>query len=408
MPETDVRYDPLAPGYFDDPYTQLAELREHRPVYPTPLGSWMLFRYDDVFRLLRDPDLSVDDRNATLRAGADRYEEITGRPRRVTRSMLFLDPPDHDRLRRLVSQAFTPRAIERLRPRVQELVDDALDRAEADAVDGEIDLISALAFPLPFQVISEMLGIPEEDSDRIRVWSDALVKTLDPVNSDAEILAAAEAGEAMAAHLDRVIAAKRATPSDDLLTGMIQAEEAGDRLSTEELAVQVQLLYVAGHETTVNLIGNGTRALLTHRDQWDLLQREPGRLAGAVDELLRFDPPVQISGRITLRETEIRGVTIPGGSFVAAVLASANRDPDKWGPTADRLDVTRADAGQHVSFGSGVHYCLGASLARLEAQVAIGTFLRRYPGARLVPGAPAWNGRINLRGLERLPVRLGA
>jgi cytochrome P450 len=367
----------------------------------------MLFRYDDVFRLLRDPDLSVDDRNATIRAGADRYEEITGRPRRVVRSMLFLDPPDHDRLRRLVSQAFTPRAVERLRPRVQEMVDEALDRAEAAAGDGEVDLISALAFPLPFQVISEMLGIPEEDSDRIRVWSDALVKTLDPVNSDEEILAAAEAGDAMAAHLDGVIAAKRANPGDDLLTGMIEAEEAGDRLTTEELAVQVQLLYVAGHETTVNLIGNGTRALLSHRDQWDLLRREPERVPGAVEELLRFDPPVQISGRITLTDTEIGGVEIPGGSFVAAVLASANRDAAKFGPTADRLDVTRPDAGQHVSFGSGVHYCLGASLARLEAQVAIGTFLRRYPDAELVAGPPAWNGRINLRGLERLPVRLG-
>ncbi|HSL59364.1 MAG TPA: cytochrome P450 [Acidimicrobiales bacterium] len=407
MPDTDVRYDPLAPGYFDDPYAQMAELRAHRPVYPTPLGSWMLFRYDDVFRLLRDPSLSVDDRNATVRAAADRYEQLTGRPRRVNRSMLFLDPPDHDRLRRLVSQAFTPRAIERLRPRVQVMVDEHLDRAETAAHDGEIDLIAALAFPLPFQVISEMLGIPEEDADLIRGWSDALVKTLDPINSDDELLAAAAAAEHMTAHLDGVIAAKRAALGDDLLSGMILAEEDGDRLTAQELATQVQLLYVAGHETTVNLIGNGTRALLSHRDQWELLGAEPGRIAEAVDELLRFDPPVQISGRITTADTVIGGEEIPRGSFVAAVLASANRDAAKWGPTADRLDITREGAGQHVSFGSGVHYCLGASLARLEAQVAIATFVRRYPDAELVPGPTAWNGRINLRGLERLPVRLG-
>jgi len=398
-----VGYNPLAPGYVDDPYAQFAALRAHDPVHRTALGSWMLFAYHDVFALLRDARLSVDDRNA-FPTRPDRFEALTGRPRRAVRSMLFLDPPDHDRLRKLVSRAFTPRAVEAYRPRARVLVAAALDEMAAA---GRTELITDLAFPLPFQVISELLGMPEEDVATVRDWSHAMVKTLDPINSDEELVAAADAAERMRAHLVEVIEWKRSHPADDMLTALIAAEEDGDRLSTDELVTQVTLLFVAGHETTVNLIGNGLRALLTHRDQLELLAGRPDLVANAVEELLRFDPPVQISGRIATVELDLGGHRIPAGAFVAAVLASANRDPAMWGPTADRLDITRESAGRHLSFGGGVHHCLGASLARLEAQEAIGGFVARFPAAELEPGPTRWNGRINLRGVESLPIRLG-
>jgi cytochrome P450 len=401
-----ILYNPFEPGYFDDPYAQFARLRELDPVHPTLDGNWMLFRYEDVFRILRDPSLSVDDRNIRYSARAEQMADIV-RDRdlvREERSMLGLDPPDHDRLRRLVSKAFTPRAIEGLRPRVQQLVDEVLDRIEPT---GRTDLIADLAFPLPFQVISEMLGMPEADMLQIRDWSNAMVKTIDPVISPEEVRAAADAAEKMDGYLDEVIAWKRANPAADMLTDLIRAEEDGDRLSPAELAAQVALLFIAGHETTVNLIGNGTRALLRHRDQWDRLVADPGLITDGIEELLRFDPPVQMSRRIATADLEIDGHRIEAGSFMACMLASANRDPAKFGPDADRLDLTRENAGQHVSFGSGVHYCLGASLAKLEGQVAIGTFVRRFPNAELVDTPTVWNGRINLRGLAELPVSLG-
>ncbi|QGG93649.1 cytochrome P450 [Actinomarinicola tropica] len=397
-----ILYNPFEPGYFDDPYSQFARLRELDPVHATLDGNWMLFRYDDCFRVLRDPSLSVDDRNIRQSRKAEQLEALRVEDRGEP-SMLGLDPPDHDRLRRLVSKAFTPRSIEALRPRVQVLVDRALDRVEPD---GHIDLVGDLAFPLPFQVISEMLGMPEADMLQVRDWSNQMVKTLDPVISDDEIRASMAASLAMQDYLGGVISWKRENPADDMLTALIHAEEDGDRLTTTELMSQVALLFIAGHETTVNLIGNGTRALLRHRDQWDALVAEPALIMHGIDELLRFDPPVQISRRIALADMEIDGRRIEAGTFMATVLASANRDPAKWGPTADRLDLNRADAGQHLSFGSGVHYCLGSSLAKLEGQVAIGTFVRRFPHATLDDVPARWNGRINLRGLDALPITL--
>jgi cytochrome P450 len=400
-----LAYDPFEPGYFDDPYAQFARLRELDPVHATLDGNWMLFRYDDVFRVLRDPALSVDDRNIRHSARASMMSELREgrRGRREERSMLGLDPPDHDRLRRLVSKAFTPRAIEELRPLVQRLVDEALDRIEEQ---GSTDLIADLAFPLPFEVISVMLGMPETDVLQIRDWSNALVKTLDPMLSEEEGRAAVEAGDHMEAYLDEVIEWKRDNPADDMLTALIRAEEDGDRLTPSELATQVTLLFIAGHETTVNLIGNGTRALLRHRDQWDRLVADPSIIVHGIDELLRFDPPVQISRRIATADMEIDGHRVEAGTFMACVLASANRDPEKFGPDADQLDLTRSNAGHHVSFGSGVHYCLGASLAKLEGQVAIGSFVRRFPEAHLTDAPAVWNGRINLRGLAELPIEL--
>ncbi len=399
-------FNPLAPGYVADPFPHLAELREHDPVHHTMLDLWVLFTHDDVFRLLRDPAMSVSDANIVggneerrrmfveLAGGEDEFRPNT--------SMLDVDPPDHTRLRRLVSKAFTPAAIEGLRPRIQQLVDAALDAMEER---GTAELIGDLAFPLPFDVISEMLGMPEADKEQVAEWSGALVKTLDPIITEEEIRAAVAAGRQMDELIDEVIAWKREHPADDLLTALIAAEEDGDRLSSIELRDQVSLLFVAGHETTVNLIGTGIYELLRHSDQLERLRSDRSLDANAIDELLRYVSPVQFSRRITLGDVEFRGRMIPGGTFVLACLAAANHDPAKWGPTADELDLGRDGAGQHVAFGSGAHYCLGASLAKLEAQVAIGSFVRRFPRAR-VAGEPVWNGRINLRGLERLDVVL--
>jgi len=408
-PAEPVFYNPFDPGYAADPYPQFAALREADPVHESPAGPWILFRYHDVLRLLRDPSLSVqDDRARREGPRADLFEQVLAegdhdpdRRHRGERAMLNVDPPDHTRLRRLVSKAFTPRMIEGLRPLIERLVDDALDRV---APTGHMDVIADLAFPLPFTVISELLGMPDGDRDAVRDWSHAIVKTLDPVITEDEVREAFEASDAMTDHITGVLAWKRDQPADDLLTALIRAEEDGDRLSPAELRDQVVLLFIAGHETTVNLIGNGTLALLRHRGQLERWRDDPSLDANAVDELLRYDAPVQFSRRITVAPLDVGERTIPAGIFVLAGLASSNRDPDFWGPTVDDLDLGRETAGQHVSFGSGSHFCLGAALARLEGQVAMGRLIRRFNDLDLADPGPEWNGRINLRGLDRLPI----
>jgi cytochrome P450 len=401
--------NPFEPGFFDDPYAQYQLVREQDPVHLSPLGIWALFRYEDIYRVLRDPSLSVEERNLSERFRTD-DEELQAmfdeRRDGGTHTMLNLDPPDHHRLRRLVSKVFTPRMIEALHPRVEELVDESLIAVEARGT-GEMDLIGDLAFPLPFVVISEMLGLPEgRDRSQLREWSGAVVKTFDPIITREETFTAFEAMDNIVAYIDETVAWKREHPANDLLTALIAAEDEGDRLSAEELNEQVMLLYIAGHETTVNLIGNGTLALLRHRDQLEALQRDPSLDAGMPDELLRYDSPVQMSRRITLAPLEIDGKTIERGSLVMTCLGSANRDHAKWGADADRLDLCRPNVRDHMAFGGGVHSCLGAHLARLEGRVAIGTLVRRFPNLALATDEPEWNGRIVLRGLSRLPLSL--
>jgi len=397
-----IIFNPLEPGYTDNPFPHFAEMRAQDPVHDSPIGPWMLFGYEDCFQLLRDPEMSVDDRNVTD-FNQDRMDAfvdaVDGNAEELERtSILGIDPPDHTRLRRLVSKAFTPRTVEALRPRIQELVDETLDRIETN---GGGDIIDELAFPLPFDVISEMLGMPEADTQALRSWSEDIVKTLDPLITEEEIQASVRSTRLMDAHIKQVIEWKRANPADDLLTAMIDAEENGDRMSTKELTDQVNLLFIAGHETTVNLIGTGIGELLARPEQASLIRSEGLQMNG-VDELLRFVSPVQLSRRITMADIEIGGKNLPSGVMVMAALASANRDEAKWGPTAAELDLHREGAGQHLSFGSGAHYCLGASLAKLEAQVAVGSFMTRFPNATVTESA--FNGRINLRGLEHLKV----
>ena len=396
-------FDPFAPGFTDDPYPQYAVMRAEAPVYQHPFGFWLLTRYDDVSWLLR-AGLSVEDRNVAdgpFRQTRDQmYGDEVPAP---DKSMLDRDPPDHTRLRRLVSKAFTPRAVEALRPRITSLVDGMLDAIDQQ---GRVDLVDALAFPLPFAVIAEMLGTPPSDHERIRKLSGTVVRSLEPVADPALVAAIAAADAELTAIAADMIAWKRGNPADDLLTALIAAEDDGDALSDDELIAQTLLLYIAGHETTVNLIAGGTLALLRNPGQLALLRSDSGLAGAAVEELLRYDSPVQASRRITLEPITIRDTIIPAGAFVMASLGSANRDELFWGADAGEVRLTRDNAHHHVSFGAGPHHCLGASLARLEASIALSRLIARFPGLAL-DGDVTWNGRINLRGPARLPVSVG-
>ena len=398
-------FNPFDPEFAAWPYDSYHQLRDREPVHRSPIGLWLLSRYDDVVRVLRDPSLSVEEENAIPLPGMEEARAMAGDRSRGRRAMLNLDPPDHDRLRRLVSKAFTPRTVQGLRPRIEQLVADALDSVEPR---GEMDVIADLAFPLPFTVISEMLGMPPGHRDEVRAWSHTLAKTLDPVLTPEETEAAFDASDQMTAYVSDVIDHKRREPTDDVLSALIAAEDGGDVLDHQEVIDQVMLLFIAGHETTVNLIGNGTLALLRNRDQLERWRDAPEIDVNAVEELLRYDSPVQFSRRVTLADLEIDGVTIERASFVLTCLGAANHDPAHWGDTADQLDLGRPNAGQHVSFGGGVHHCLGSSLARTEGQVALSTLVRRFPRMELATDAPAWNGRVVLRGLDALPVKLEA
>ncbi len=409
-PTSVIGLNPFEPGFYDDPYAQYAAIRDGDPISKSALGPWLITRWADVHTLLRKPGTSVEERNIDM-AGPTRRElmnevrsEHGAPPMERSLAILNIDPPDHTRIRKLVAKAFTPRAVERIRATAGDQVDVILEDL---ASRGEpIDLISELAFPLPFSVINEMLGMPEGgDTLQLRAWSHTITQVLDPLLAMAHPEAIIDAAMNMRGVIAEAIAWKRTRDDDDLLAAMIQAEEDGETLSDAELLENVMLLFLAGHETTVNLIGNGVNALLDHPDQLHLLVDDPSLAANAVEELLRFDSPVQFSRRIALEPISIEGVAIDPGELVMTCLGAANRDPAKFGPDAAELRLDRPDAREHVSFGSGVHHCLGAALARLEGQEAIGRLVRRFPAIERA-GQPTHNQRIVLRGYDDLPVSL--
>ena len=385
-------FNPFAPGFAEDPYPQYAELCADNPVQRTPLGWWAVFHHDDCTRLLRDPTLSVEDRAVTgHNPRAELRQQVLGdRQERGTRQMLNRDPPDHTRLRRLVQQAFTPRVVEQLAPKVQAMVDRALDDVVARGDD--MDVIADLAFPLPFRVITELLGMPASEEAQMRDLAHTLTLGLEPLLALQHMDEIVTASDGMVAHVLDAIAWKRAHPADDVLSALIAAEDDGDRLTPEELLDQVVLLYVAGHETTVNLIGNGTQALLTHRGQLERWHADPSLDANAVDELLRYDAPVQFSRRVTTADVRLGDENIEAGVFVLTCLAAANRDSAKWGDTAPALDLGRPGAGQHLAFGAGV-----APLPRCGAGPTRGSRRARHAGAAL----PGDGARVRRAGVER-------
>ena len=398
MASSEVVFNPLLPEFHADPYPFYRRLREQDPVHQSPLGIWVLTRYDDAVMVLRDPRFGreglAEIMEARLGAGSVRAAN--------TRDMLFRDPPDHTRLRSLVSRAFTPRVVEAMRPHIQEIVDGLLDRLEGAR---GMDVIEDLAYPLPVRVICEMLGVPIEDQDVFKEWSADIARSLDasilPAGSEV-ITRGQESGDALREYFRSLIAVRRKQPREDLLSALIAAEEQGDKLSEPELVATCVLLLIAGHETTVNLIGNGVLALLRHPAELRALAADPALIQTGVEELLRFDGPVQRTGRLTNADVEIDGRQISKGSIVAAVIGAANRDPAHFADP-DRLDVTRRE-NRHIAFGFGIHFCLGAPLARIEGQVAIGTLLRRWRTLKLVSDTPEWRESSVLRGLKTLPV----
>jgi cytochrome P450 len=389
--------NPFGPHMIADPYPTYARMLQADPLGIEENTLWVFSRYADVQRVLRDPRFGRE----SFGAAVDRTFGQGPVTQSFNRWILFMNPPDHTRIRSLVSKAFTPRATERLRASIQHTVDTLIDSMQAK---GSFDVIAELAYPLPVIVICELLGIPEEDRDRFHDWSAALAEALDAFSLNRpDIVERANAGAlGLTTYFRELVAKRRRDPREDLLSAMIAAEEQGDRLTEDELLATSVLLFFAGHETTVNLIGSGMRQLLLHPDQLEKLRANPSLIQTAVEELLRFDGPVQRTGRTVSADVELGGVTLHRGDRVVGFIAAANRDPAQF-PEPDRLDITRTD-NQHLAFGAGIHYCVGAALARTEAQIAINTLLRRFPTLALTEDAPTWRETAIIRGMTALPL----
>jgi cytochrome P450 len=392
----------FGPQMLADPYPYYARLRSTAPVYwADQFDGWILTRYADVTTVLRSPNASSDRASRGPQQARPEYQSLN---EVRLYSMLNADPPRHTRLRLLVNKAFTPRTVEELAPFIRTFVDKALDAAKAR---GRMELMADLAFPLPATVIAEMLGVPPEDRDRFKQWSDdttAAVGNL-PSNLSPEVLQKSVEGmRALQAYFRDIIAQRRTEPRDDLISGLIKAQEEGDRLSDQELLANCVLLLNAGHETTTNLIGNGTFALLRHPDQMKRLRDDPSLIPTAVEELLRYDSPVQFTNRILTADMELGGKVLQKGQMVLLLLGAANRDPEQF-PDPDKLDVGRQN-NKHVAFGLGPHFCLGAPLARLEGRLVFEALLQRAPNLKLDGPPPHYRQNFNLRGLESLSVTL--
>ncbi len=399
----------FGPEFKANAYAVYAAMQAETPVYRRANArgegaTCFVTRYDDAVAVLRDHRrFDKDIRNTLTPAERAQLEEEPRLLRLLSHHMLNLDEPDHTRLRTLVNQAFTARMVERLEARVQAIADELLDRV---AGRGAMDLIEGVAFPLPITVIAELLGIPARDRNRFRTWSSALMTpTADAARTARKLAKSRPLMEDFIAYLSAVFDARRRTPGDDLITSLLQAEEAGDVLSEEELYAMVLLLVVVGHETSVNLIGNGMLALLRHPEQMQRLRADPSLLPGAVEEMLRYDCPVERAPmRYAAEDVTLGGVTIRRGDAVSVVLGAANRDPGQF-LEPDRFDIGRSP-NRHLAFGLGVHYCLGAPLARLEGRIAVGALLQRLPSLRLAVDERElrWRSHPIMRGLQHLPV----
>ncbi len=395
----------LGPQFLVDPYPFYDGLRGADPVLWMPdlfgIGGWIVSGHAACSAALRSKHFGKEGHKvvppeklaAIPRESAEVWE-------RRKSNMLFRDPPDHTRLRGLVAQAFTPRTIEHLRPRIAEIAEHLLDAVQAQ---GHADLTRDFAFPLPIIVIAELLGVSAADRDQFKAWSTDLTQGINP---DATVEQLTETGRAMTAlseYLTHVIEDRRRAPRADLISDLVRVQDAGDRLNMDELLATCRLLLTAGHETTVNLISNGVLALLRHPAQLAALAADPSGMERAVEELLRYDSPVQITMRFAMDDTPLGAHTVKRGDFVIFLLGGANRNPTHF-PDPARLDLQRENAHTHLSFGGGIHYCLGAPLARLEGEIAIAALLRRMPRLALAPGEVEWRPHLVLRGPKALPV----
>jgi cytochrome P450 PksS len=398
--------DLASPGFKADPHPYFASLRDEAPVHEIRLRdgtrAWLVTRYDDAIAVLGNAQFAKDPRKARFESGSKPLW-LPGPLRALSRNMLDLDEPDHRRLRSLVQKAFTPRVVEELRPRIEKIAADLLD-AIARRGTGTADLIADYAAPIPVTVIAELLGVPASDRRKFHRWSNHVVAA---DTSAWHKVRAIPAGIAFVMYLRRLIRKRRSAPGNELLSRLIEVHDAGDRLSSDELLAMSFLLLVAGHETTVNLIGNGVLSLLENPAQMAQLRREPALIETAVEEMLRYSSPLQMATeRYTTGPVDVGGVTIPRGALVYVVLAAANRDRHAF-PEAARFDITR-EPNRHLAFGHGIHYCLGAPLARLEGQVAIRILLERFGSIGLLGPQDdlRWRRGLVLRGLDSLPVKL--
>jgi cytochrome P450 len=394
-------FNPLSPEFIRDPYPHYERMRGIDPVHLTVHGAFVASRHAEVSLVVRDKRFGKDYVERTIRRyGPKIMEEPVFRS--FSHTMLQQDPPDHTRLRGLVVKAFTARRVEDMRPRIQQIVDETLDRI---APEGQMDLIEDFAFRLPVTIICDMLGIPDEHRELFYTGSRNSGRILEPVPLSPEEIKQGNANNAMTEmYFQHLFELRRKNPGDDLTTQLVQAEEDGSKLSNEELTANIVLLFGAGHETTVNLIGNGLLALHRNPDQLALLKANPDLITNAIEEFLRYDSSVQMTGRVALEDIpDLGGKKIPKGENVLCLLGSANHDPAVYPDRPDRLDITRPNV-RPLSFGGGIHFCLGAQLARIEAEIAIATLLRRLPDLRLDDAVnPEWRPTFVLRGLKRLP-----
>jgi pimeloyl-[acyl-carrier protein] synthase len=396
-------FNPFARDFQRDPYAVYRRLQRERPVYRSPLlaGGYVLSRYDDIVAALGDPRMSVDRTQARIFRRLQPFRDLSPEfVAGITSSLLMLDPPAHTRLRRLVNKAFTPRVVEQLRDRIRAQVDELLDRVRARR---EMDLVADLATPLPVIVIAELLGVPTADRARLKEWSDALAVLLDPLQASAGLDACQRAYDELAAYMREIFGARRAAPRDDLISALVAVEEQGQTLAETEMLALVFLILGAGHETTTNLIGNAVLALLRHPAERRRLQDDPSLIDSAVEEFLRFDSPVQATDRIAACDLEVAGRRVTQGTVVLCLLGAANRDPARFSDP-DRLDLGRRD-NQHLAFGYGAHFCLGAALARLEARIAIASLLAAFPDLDGDRDAAQWRQSLVLRGPTTLTLR---
>ncbi|HUO04160.1 MAG TPA: cytochrome P450 [Candidatus Binataceae bacterium] len=398
-------FNPAMPELRKNPYPIYHSLRAAGPIFQASPGIWLVTRFAIGDTVLVDKRFATIDLSRMGRGEGDadlpETESIKLAREGMGRTMLFMDPPDHNRVRGLVSKAFTPRMVESLRPRIQAIADDLLSRFESGR---DVDLIKEYAYPLPVIVIAEMLGVPAQDRDLFRGWASNLIPLIDFGQDTAAIeRAIASMGEARE-YLTKLVDERRHNPKDDLISGLTLAAEKGDRLSTDEMFINIVTILVGGHETTANLIGNGMIALLENRGELEKLQRDPSLINRAVEECLRYDPSFQATARRAVEDVEIGGVKIAKGNHVVVIMGACNRDPERFSDP-DRFDITRENI-DHMAFGGGIHFCLGASLARLEAQIAIGSLVKRFPNIRLTGAPLEIRDMYNVRGRKAIPVRV--
>jgi len=396
---TNVLFDPRDPEMHADPYPYYHRLRRTDPVHRSPFGYWVLSRHQDVDVILRDnrsrSDFPHDEAWARHRGGAE--SPI------VRSTMLWLmmqDGAAHQRIRSLVGRVLTARAVEHLRPQIATIIDELID----EAGEGETDLVRSIALPLPVMVIGELLGIPRADRDQCRVWTDKIGRVVDPVVTPDMRVAINQAVTEFSAYLAEQLRLRKANPGPDLLSSLVTMEDNGDRLTDDEIIANVLLLFNAGHETTVNLIGNGMLALLQHPEEMSLLRENPGLMSQAVEELSRYDSPVQIAARIMTADITLGDTTIPAAAKVMMIYGAANRDPARY-TDPDRLNLRRTGV-KSLAFGGGTHFCTGAPLARLEVGMVFTALLQRYRSIELATDQLSWRANFNLRGLAGLPLRL--